>query len=407
MALARNTVPAAVANERCLRILHVIDGIGVGGAELVLLRLVERLQAAGHHNVIASLVEPGPLAQRLVDAGAVVEGLGFARGRPLGPAALRLRTAFRRHRPNVVQGWMYHGNLAASVGSWMSGRTAPVVWSVHSALPPRPEFKWFTRLAIRLGAKLSGGAAAVVYVSASSAPQHERLGFRRDRRVVIPNGTDCERFRPNAAAEPWLRALLGVAANVPLVGLFARWDPVKDHANLFQAARHLLDEGSRLHLVLAGTGIEPGNAELAAALDAAGLQPHATLLGERGDIEALIAGLCVFVLPSASEAFPLVLGEAMAAGVPCIATDVGDCAWIIADTGLIVPPGDPAALAAGLRRLLGMDRERRRQLGIAARRRVLEQFSLREMAHRYEDLYRRLSRDAGLDAGGRAKEVGS
>jgi glycosyltransferase involved in cell wall biosynthesis len=386
--------------QESLRILHVIDGIGIGGAESVLLRLLEGLQANGHHNAVVSLMNPGRLSERLASTGAVVEGLGFARGRLPGPASLRLRAPFRTHRPDIVQGWMYHGNLAASVGRWVAGCTAPMVWSIRSTLSagpgPDPEFKPHTRLAIRLGAVLSAQTAAIVYVSEKSTAQHERIGFRQERSVTIRNGIDCERFRPDREARTRLRGQLGLPQHTPLVGLFARWDPVKGHVHLLAAARRLLEEGRSIHLVLAGSGIEPGNRVLTDAIEATGVSPHVSLLGERDDIEILSAALDVFALPSLKEAFPNALGEAMAAGVPCIATDVGDCAWMLDDIGYIVPPGDPVTLAAGLGRLLEMTFEERQQIGAAARRRVLQNFSLPQMIRQYEELYLGLSAREGV-----------
>jgi glycosyltransferase involved in cell wall biosynthesis len=302
---------------------------------------------------------------------------------------MRLRAAFRHYRPDVVQGWMYHGNLAASFGRRVAGCTAPLVWSVHNTLEGLSiEFRWYTRLAMRLGAKLSGTTAAIVYVATASALEHEQLGFSRDRRVVIPNGIDCDLFHPDSTARPRLRADLGLAPGVPLVGLFARWAPMKDHASLLAAARRLRDEGTGFHLVLAGTGINASNRALVDGIDAAGLREHISLLGERDDVPTLMPALDVFVLSSAwGEAFPLVLGEAMAAGVPCIATDVGDCSHIIGDPGRVVPARNSSALADALRQLLRLDTRERERLGRVARQRVLSSFTLPAMARRYEELY--------------------
>jgi glycosyltransferase involved in cell wall biosynthesis len=283
---------------------------------------------------------------------------------------------------------MYHGNLAALIGRIIAGSAAPLVWSVHNTLVAPVSHRWLTRAALQIGARTSRCAAAVVYVSAASVPQHEAIGFRQDRSIVIPNGTDCEHFCPDPDAGSRLRAALGVAGDTPLVGLFSRWDPVKGHPFLFAAARRLLNEGWRLHLVLAGTGITAENDALRRALDDAGMLSHASLLGERDNVEALAPALDLFVLPSTGmEAFPLVLGEAMAAGVPCVATDVGDSAWIIGKGGRVVRPGDADALAAAVRELLGMTDTARRALGLTGRQRIVEHFSLTTTVRGYEELY--------------------
>jgi glycosyltransferase involved in cell wall biosynthesis len=386
----------AAAAARPLHVLHVIDGIDVGGAELVLVRLVEALQRAGHRNTIIALSSIGPLGARLTAAGAEALALGFRRGRlPFG-ATRDLVRAVRLAGADLIQGWMYHGNLAATTARWLAGGRAATLWSVHNTLVPAMPMRAHTRLAFRLGAWLSWQPRAIVYVSAASLPQHGAAGFRRDRGVVIPNGIDCAAFRPRPAAAGRLRQALGVPPGVPLVGLFARWHPMKGHKTLFAAAGQLPGAGTDLHLVLAGAGIDAGNPALTAELARAGLAGRASLLGVRHDIEDLVAGLDLFVLPSHfGEAFPLVLVEAMASGVPCIATDTGDCRRIIADAGRVVPPGDARALARAMQPLLALPAEARRRIGVADRARVCRDFSLVAMAERYASLYARL-----VDGGG-------
>jgi glycosyltransferase involved in cell wall biosynthesis len=378
-----------------MRILHVIDGIDVGGAELVLTQLVERLQSAGHHNTILVLSTCGPLRNRLEASGAVLLEMGMARGRIPVSGIARLVSAFRKAAPDVIQGWMYHGNLACSFLRLVSLWRAPIVWSIHNSVEPMPVLPRITRAALRLNLALSGLPAHIVYVSEASARQHERMGFRRKRTKVIPNGTDCHRFSPRPGARERMREELGVPQHVPLVGSFARWDPVKGHSFLFDAVARLLDSGVTLHLVLAGTGMDGGNRELVSALDATGLSRHVTCLGQRQDIEALMAGLDLFVLSSVeSEAFPLVLGEAMATEVRCVATDVGDCRLILGETGEIVDRGDPVALAQAIEKALSAETGARVRLGRLARERIQKDYSLEGMARAYAALYESVAADA-------------
>lgn len=371
-----------------VRILHVITDLGLGGAETALARLVEQLQPAGLTNGVLVLGGPDTLVPRLRAAGVEVERLGLDPGRPPTPAQLwRLRRAFRRRRPDVVHGWMYHGNLVASAGRWLSGWRVPVIWGVRASLGAFPDAKPSTQLAITASARLSRSTAAVVYCSRASARQHERIGYERSRTVVIPNGVDAERFRPDPDARARLRAELGTASGMPLVGLVARLHPVKGHADLIAAIGLLRARAVPCHLVLAGTDVGPESQALERAIGEAGLVGQVSLLGERHDVDAPLPGLDVFALPSRDEAFPNALAEAMAAGVPCVATDVGDCAWIAGVAGVVVPPRDPAALAAALERVLALDAVARERLGAAARRRVAGCFALADVARRYRALY--------------------
>jgi glycosyltransferase involved in cell wall biosynthesis len=285
---------------------------------------------------------------------------------------------------------MYHGNTAASLVGLLQLAATPVFWTVHYSLDQAIAPNRLTRWLVRAGAPLSRTVARIVYCSAASAGQHEALGYDPRRRVVIPNGVDVDRFRPDPAAGARLRALLGVQPDVPLVGTFARYDPMKDHANLLAAVARLRARGRPVHLVLAGSGATADNGALQDSVAAAGLAGRVSLLGVRDDVDALMPGLNLFVLPSAyGEAFPNVLIEAMAAGVPCVATDLGDCATILGETGLAVPPRDPDRLAAAMERLLAAPEAERAWRAEAARGRVLAEFSLPSVAERYLDLYTR------------------
>jgi glycosyltransferase involved in cell wall biosynthesis len=298
----------------------------------------------------------------------------------------------RAVRPDLLQGWMYHGNLAATFGGWALARPLPVLWNVRHSLHDLAREKPLTRAIIRLGACLSRLPRAIVYNSRISAGQHERLGYAADKTVVIPNGFDCQRFRPRADAKAALCRQLGIEPGATIVGMIGRDHPMKDPVNLISALGRLAGHPSAPHLIIVGRGFDQHNQMLVQALQAAGCATRATLLGPRDDIPAIVAGFDIAVLPSAwGEGFPNVLGEAMASGVPCVATDVGDCGWIVGDAGLIVPPADAEALAAALRRLLDLGPEGRRQLGAAGRSRVLGRFSISQIAERYGELYEEIA----------------
>jgi glycosyltransferase involved in cell wall biosynthesis len=370
-----------------VRILHVIPSVHRGGAQVMLLRLLENARD-NHHGVI-SLMPLGGLRAPMAAAGATLHSLGLPQGRMSARSGIGLARAIRSFQPDLVQGWMYHGNLAATIGCALGRRAGPVLWGVHHSITTLAHEKPSTRRIIRLSAWLSRGTAKVVYVSRASASQHEQLGFEARRTIVIPNGFDCTVFRPQPAARMALRRALGLDERPVLIGMVARYHPLKDHTNLFAAAARLAS-GSAIHLVLVGAGVDAGNRDLQEAIRAAGLAERVTLLGERRDIPDLMAGLDILALTSRDEAFPMVLGEAMASGVPCVATDVGDSRLIVGDTGVLVPPNDPDALAAGLKELIQQDMAGRARLGEAARRRIEEAFSAPAIAGRYLDLYKRV-----------------
>lgn len=372
-----------------MRVLHVIDGIGVGGAELVLIQLVERLEAQGVRNTILSLTPAGILRDRLIASGADLVEMKMTTGRlPWGSLRALVR-AMRAARPDVIQGWMYHGNFAAMVLRDLALMRRPMLWSIHNTLEPKPPFSAVTRLAFGACRLMSFRPKFIVHVSQAAARQHAAAGFGASKAVVIPNGTDCGRFRASAGMREEVRAQLGLGDDVFVLGCFARWAPMKGHANLFEAVARLKAQGLKPHLLLAGTLMEVTNPELSALMRAAGVETDCTCLGERRDVDSLLTALDGLVLPSIhGEAFPMILGEAMACEIPCVATDVGDSALLLGDTGFIVPPADVGALTSALARLMRMAPEERASLGAAACLRVRERFSMDAMVSAYLDLYR-------------------
>jgi glycosyltransferase involved in cell wall biosynthesis len=194
---------------------------------------------------------------------------------------------------------------------------------------------------------------------------------------------------------------LRLDADAFVIGMFARYDPMKDHANLLEAAARFAREEPRAHWLLAGEGITAANRALTERIDALQLAGRVSLLGRSDRVPELVAGLDMATLSSRSEAFPNVVIEAMASEVPVVTTDVGDAATIVGDTGIVVPPRNAPALAAGWRELRNRGGAALRDLGRRARERVQHEYSLDAAVARYEALYRQEAgrRDRGGSRG--------
>ncbi len=371
-----------------MRICHVITGLTTGGAETMLARLVAAGRPLGMDATVISLMDGGTVGPRIEALGVTVHGLGLRPSRPSIRALGRLRRILRAQRPDIVQGWMYHGNLAASLG----GSRAPVLWNVRQSLDGLAQEKRGTAAAIRLSAWLSTRPARIIYNSGVSARQHEAVGFSADRRVILPNGFEGDAFRPDPAARAALRDRLGLSADTPLVGMVARLHPMKGHGTFLAAAGALRASGAperkAIRFVVVGRGVEPQAPELAEPIRAHGLEGAVHLLGERSDVASILPALDVLCCPSSwGEGFPNAVGEAMACGVPCVVTDVGDASLLLGPAGETVPPCDPSALADAIARLLAAPAETRAAMGAAGRARILEEFSLATVAERYRRLY--------------------
>jgi glycosyltransferase involved in cell wall biosynthesis len=375
-----------------MRVMHVITGLTTGGAETMLLKLLSAA-SKGMEHVVVSLGDEGTIGPRIAALGVPVHCLGLKRNAPNPIQALSILSLARRIDPELIQGWMYHGNLMASLATSglrksASRKKVPVLWNIRQTVYDLRRERWLTARLIRLGARLSSGPAAIIYNSQTSASQHEDLGYRAEKRIVIPNGFDCQLLSLDEAARKAVRAELGIADNTVLVGLVARYHPMKDHVGFLKAAAMVVRSHPQTRFVLAGTGISYKQPELAAAIQQNELGDRVILLGERADIPRLNNAFDIGCSASAwGEGFSNSIGEAMACGVPCAATDVGDSAYIVADSGFIAPPRDPEALANAIVRLIDVGQSGRQQMGAKARQRIETEFSLRAIVQSYENLY--------------------
>jgi glycosyltransferase involved in cell wall biosynthesis len=282
----------------------------------------------------------------------------------------------------------------------MAGKLAggiPVVWGIHHSKLGREDNKPLTLLTAKACAHLSSSVPSrIICCSRSARDAHTAIGYHADRMVVVPNGFDTERFRPDEGTRHRVRETLGIPEHTPLVGMIGRFHPVKDHRTFLKAAADLRARIPDARFLLCGDDIQRDNAALMAMVTDAGLAAHCHLLGPRSDVPELMAALDLIVNSSISEAFPNTVGEAMACGVPCVVTNVGDSAWIVAETGRTVPAGDPTSLAAACEAILQLEPTAKHELGVAARRRIIDQFSMtattRGYCHVYEETLKMASR---------------
>jgi glycosyltransferase involved in cell wall biosynthesis len=379
--------------DRRLSIVYVITSLEGGGAEMMLYKLAAHLNPQEFRVAVVSLIEPSPLVEKFQAAKIPVYSIGMKRGGvPTLPMFWRLIQQLRQLQPDLIQGRMYHGNLAAQIASFFLFQwQIPVLWSIHYTLNSLATDPPLTRFLIEWGSNLSRFPAKILFVSKLSQQQHIELGYAAEKCLVIPNGFNIDAFAPNPAARSSIRAELGLAADATIVGSFARYNPMKDHPNLLRAAALLHQQHPDIHFLLAGENVDRQNQTLQALITELNLTDRVHLLGERRDVSMLMAGLDVLTTSSAyGEAFPNVIGEAMSCGVPCVVTDVGESSQIVGDTGRVVPPQDAQALARAWQDILEMGHEARVQLGLAARRRIVDNFSLAAIVPQHEALYKSL-----------------
>jgi glycosyltransferase involved in cell wall biosynthesis len=369
-----------------MKLVYIIAGLDAGGAESFLVKLSRELL---HHHAIEviSLSSEGQLTSQLRDMGVTVTRLGMRPGRFNISKFLRLVAMLKQSRPDLVHAWMYHAAIIGGVAARLAA-VPRLVWSIHHSNLSRRANKTTTLAVVRLAAVLSHiFPCRIVYVAHAARAVHERVGFSRSKGAVIHNGFDVLKFRPDPAARAGVRAELGVSDAVPLVGVIARFDVQKGHAIFVDAAARLRTLVPDARFVLAGRDVDSQNRVLMHWIEKAEIADKVFLLGHRKDVDRLMASLDVLLLPSVGEAFPNVVGEAMASGVPCVATDVGDAAMLISDTGLVSPPRDAACLSEQIAGLLRLPRAGRQALGVRARQRIEQDFQLAAAARKYDALY--------------------
>ncbi|MCC6953612.1 MAG: glycosyltransferase [Deltaproteobacteria bacterium] len=385
-----------------MKVLFITTGLLTGGAEMMLLKLVSRIDRDRFEPVVLSLLEGGPVGEQLRAAGVPVHVLGMRAGIPGPISMLKLRSIVRTVRPDVLQGWMYHGNLAASVAKRFAHSGTPVLWNIRHSLYDIREIKRLTALIVRASARLSSAVNTVIYCSHLSQVQHEALGYDPRRSLYIPNGFDTDEFAPNVQWREQFRREVGASDRDILIGAVGRSHPQKDHANFIRAARIIADRASNAKFVLTGRGLDSSNTVLTALVQELRLDGRVTFLGERKDVPRVLSGLDLLVSSSAfGEAFPNVLGEAMSSALPVIATDVGDSALIVGDAARIVPPRNTAALAEAVCNVLALSDAQRVAIGQQVRSRVIEHYSLTRIVQMYENLF-----EASVGVGSGATESG-
>lgn len=374
-----------MAGER-IKILHLITGLNTGGAETNLQRLTEAMDSGRFENIVVSLTAPGPLSAMLREQGIRVDAIGMSRSLPSPAAFWRLYRLLRAERPHILQTWLYHSDLFGLLLG-RAARVPAIAWNIRCSYMGEDYQGGINGALIGLLARLSRFPNVVVANSHAGQDEHTALGYKPKRWAVLENGFDLAVFKPQADARADLRRDLNLADDTVLIGLVARYDPIKDHAGFLRAAAELHATDGAVHFVLIGSGMDNENAALNGLIDDLGIRGRVHLMGRREDIPTLTAGLDIATCCSLGEGFPTIVGEAMACAVPCVVTDVGDAARIVGDTGIVVPPAHAQALARGWREMIAKGAEGRVNLGRRALERIESHYSLARCVERYQDLY--------------------
>lgn len=365
----------------------MITGLSTGGAEMMLLKVLERLDKRFSPYVV-SLTSMGEIGPKIRALGIPVHALGMLSGLPDPFAFFRLVRLLRSIGPQVVHTWMYHADLLGGLAARFAG-VGSIGWCIRHSNVDRRNTKLSTQVVVAACAWLSRWVPDQILCCSEVARKlHVRYGYVDKKMVVIPNGFNLAQYTHHPLARASLRAELGLAADARLVGMVGRFNAQKNHDGFLHAAGVVHRRMPATHFVLVGNRIDQDNRELVAAVERAGTGQVTHLLGLRHDVPRLMAAFDLLVSASSfGEGFPNVVGEAMSCATPCVVTDVGDSALVVGDTGWVVPPSDDVALASKMEEALAMPLAGLQEMGVRARKRVTDNFEIGMVVKRYELFY--------------------
>lgn len=357
----------------------------------MLKRLVESHYGnADYRHSVISLTDIGKVGLQLQAIGIEVLSLDMHSAMDIPRVMWRLVHLIRMSRPDVVQTWMYHADLLGGVAARLAGNRN-VIWGIRTT-EVKAGGSRATASVRKLCAWLSRSVPHTIVCAADASRRaHIAVGYDASRMEVVPNGFDLTRLVATSKQRETLRLQCGLGTGVMAIGYLGRFHPIKDQENFVRAAGLLAKQHSSARFLMVGRNLDADNAQLAEWINSTGCADRFVLLGERADVPVCLAAMDLFCLSSRTEGFPNVVAEAMAMGVPCVVTDVGDAAMLVADTGIVVPKEDSAALAQGLGRLLAMTPDARQQLGQKAKGRIHAEFTMDRARERFEAVYQRIT----------------
>jgi len=364
------------------RVVFLIRSLDVGGAERQLVMLAKELKARGTDIHVLTFFPAGVLRAELEAADVPVYSLGKCGRWDVPGFILRLFRQLRHLRPSVLYSWLSTANtLAATVGRL--ARVSRVVWGVRASNIDFSHYDWLHRVDFAMTRFVSRWADRIICNSEAGRNFHEKLGYSHEKLVVVENGIDTERFRFDPEGRARLRGEWNIDAGETLIGLVARLDPMKGHETFLHAAALLRHKRQNVRFLCIGDGPPHYLVRLRALTDELGISDRVIWAGRRSDLSAVYSALDVSCSSSSfGEGFSNAIAESMACERPCVVTDVGDSARIVVESGWVVPPSNAQKFAEALLTAVRLPEEKRWQLGSAARRRIVQQFSTKKMVEK-------------------------
>lgn len=367
-----------------MRVLHIITGLKNGGAEAILYRVISNNTRNLKHEVV-SLSDKGYYGDMLTSVGIKVTILNISNFFSIFSGFTKLYRLIKFTKPDIVQTWMYHADIMGGIAAKFAG-VKKIIWGVHSTFLNPKETKITTRLAVTLSKYLSYYIPdKIICCSETALRSHDKIGYSSNKMVIINNGVDTNIFTQDYEQRIVMRKLLGLNEDVFVMGMIARWHPVKDHKMLLAALRDIRYAEFKWKFLLIGDGITEENQQLEKMIQNNGLKDYLICLGSRQDIANVINALDLHILTSSSESFGNVTAEAMSCGIPCIMTDVGEARNLLLDHGWVIPIRNPVILSERIKNVheefSSVNKWNNRKM--ISRKKIEMDYSIERMIHSY------------------------
>ena len=371
------------------KVLHIISGLKVGGAEMMLLRLIVNTSTDKYQHTVVSLSPDGEMRNRFIDAG--IDLIVFDFKNSTFKNFYRLISLIRRSKPDIVQTWLYHSDFLGGLATRFAG-SCPVVWNIRSTSIPQGPLSityWLVRLCAVCSYFIPD---RIICCAISAKTAHVKLKYSTSKLTVIQNGYEFSAFELARKYRFKARNDLGFDINDIVIGVVGRFDPLKDFHNFVSASAFVAAKCPNVKFLMVGRDNDWSNDTLVSWINTAGLVNCFKLVGENSDVAFFLSAMDIFCLSSVVEAFPNVVVEAMATGLPCVVTHAGDAADILGDDNFVVPTNNSLLLANVLLRICYLDPVDRKDIGERNRKRVTKEYTIEKIMKKYEDVYDQVAR---------------
>lgn len=371
-----------------MKIVHIITGLNNGGAEGVLYRLVTHDNANQH--IVISMMNEGNYGPLLEKNNIKTYYLGLNRGKVSILPLIKLKSILKIEEPDIIQTWMSHADLFGGIVSKILGHKN-LIWNIrHSKLTYRASNIKTNAVILTCMAMSNFIPKKILCCSERTYQDYAGHGYPKNKMTVISNGYEFDKFNTNSNSRKLIRTELGIAEDINLLGMIARYDPNKNHHGLLRSLKLVKESNDNFKIILVGRDLNDNNNTIKNKIRELGLEQHILLLNQRNDIPAVMNALDIKILSSISgEGFPNVLAEAMACGTLCVATNIGDSSIIIDDYGWVVEADNDKLLANAILEALELKRNTTEwnRMKVLAKQHIIDNFSISLMVEKYNKVW--------------------